>query len=99
MEQPTIEFTDRYQATGIPYPDENSCSDCDGMGCYPVKAEELNRRTVESPTRRLLVIGQTEEDGSPMEDDGWIIVQCPICNGTRKKDFRTDAEKRVSGEI
>ena len=80
-----MEFTDRYQATGTPYPDETSCTECEGMGLYPVRASDLNMRAVESPTGGLLVIGQTEENGSPMEDDGWLIVQCPHCEGTKKK--------------
>ena len=37
-----FEFTDRYKATGIPYPDENSCDECEGMGLYPTRKEKLN---------------------------------------------------------
>ena len=42
-----IEFTDRYLATGTPYPDPNtSCDECEGMGCYPVhrNTEDANDR-------------------------------------------------------
>lgn len=80
-----MDITDRYQATGIPYPDENSCDECDGMGVYPEQRDILNKAACESPTGRLLIIGQKEKDGSPVEEDGWIFVQCPHCNGTRKK--------------
>lgn len=80
-----IIFEDRYSATGTPYPDENSCDECDGMGLYPVKANLLNAEACESPDGKLVIIGQKEEDGSPMPDDGWVIVQCPTCKGTRKK--------------
>lgn len=80
-----MELTDRYQATGTPYPADDSCMECDGMGVLPIKADCLNEEAVASPTGRLLVIGQTEEDGSPCPDDGWIIVQCPHCDGTKKK--------------
>ena len=80
-----IEFTDRYQATGIPYPDENSCDKCEGMGVYPEKKETLNEEACKSPTGRLLIIGQKEKDGSPCKEDDYVFVQCPFCNGSRKK--------------
>lgn len=80
-----MEFTDRYKATGIPYPDENSCDSCEGMGLYPIRAEELNKGACKSPEGKLLVIGQKEEDGKPSPDDGYLFVQCPICKGSRKK--------------
>ncbi len=32
---------DRYEATGTPYPDEHSCEQCSGMGCYPIKLEPV----------------------------------------------------------
>ncbi len=78
-------FEDRYSATGTPYPDENSCDDCDGMGLYPCKVENLNGEACETEDNRLVIIGQKEADGSPMPHDGWLIVQCPTCKGTRKK--------------
>ena len=85
MEKEKIEFTDRYKATGTPYPDKSSCDECEGMGVYPTQAKNLNETACKSPKGRLLVIGQKEKDDSPMEDDGWLFVQCPVCNGTKKK--------------
>ena len=37
----TIEFTDRYKALGIPYPDpETMCKGhCEGTGVYPTKID------------------------------------------------------------
>jgi DnaJ-class molecular chaperone len=79
-EREEIQFTDRYEATGIPYPDENSCNECDGMGIYPTQKDNLNTEACESPTGRLLIIGQKDT-----EEDNWVFVQCPHCNGTRIK--------------
>lgn len=46
-----IEFTDRYQAAGIPQPDpETMCDECEGMGCYPV-----HRNTDDAQDRALWV--------------------------------------------
>lgn len=53
------EFTDRYQAIGIPYPDPKTCCDeCDGMGCYPVhrdygESNEVDRALWEEQDKRL----------------------------------------------
>ena len=30
-----VELSDRYNATGTPYPDKDSCHECEGMGLYP----------------------------------------------------------------
>ena len=78
-------FEDRYSATGTPYPDENSCDECDGMGLYPCQAVDLNDEACKSPNGELVIIGQKEQDGTPMPNDGWLIVRCPVCKGTRKK--------------
>lgn len=86
----TIEYSDRYSATGTPYPDENSCDECDGMGLFPCKAEMLNELACK--TKTITIIGQIEKDGSPMPDDGWLIVRCPTCNGTRKKPVDKENE-------
>lgn len=77
-------FEDRYSATGTPYPDADSCDECEGMGLFPCKATELNSLACESPDGHVVVIGQKEKDGKPMIDDGWLFVQCPYCKGTRK---------------
>jgi hypothetical protein len=71
-----MEFTDRYQALGIPYPDpETMCKgDCEGTGYVPVKYD-----SVEEPYRQLWL---DAEEAEPT-DDGWHFVICPTCNGTR----------------
>ena len=89
-----VTFTDRYSATGTPYPDENSCDECEAMGLYPCQLTNLNDEACKAPDKKIIVIGQITKDGSPMPDDGWIIVQCPICKGTRKK---TENTERIMG--
>ncbi len=79
-----IEIIDRYSATGIPYPDENSCDECEGMGVVPCLSKEVNRYACESPKGCVLIIGQKEEDGSAVADDGYLFLQCPVCEGSRK---------------
>jgi hypothetical protein len=73
-----IEFTDRYQALGIPYPDpETVClGQCEGTGFVPVKADDE-----EECFRELW---RQAEIKSP-SDDGWHFVKCPDCNGTGKR--------------
>lgn len=84
----TIEFTDRYKATGTSYPTDKSCMECDAMGIYPQRKETLNKAACESPTGELVVIGQKEESGQACKDDDYVFVRCPHCNGTRlKKEF------------
>jgi len=80
-----IIIEDRYSALGIPRPDKDSCDECDATGYIPIQASELNSYACNSPKGRVLVVGQKEEDGTPMPDDGWLFLQCPVCEGTRKK--------------
>lgn len=69
-----MEFTDRYQALGIPYPDpETTCKgDCEGTGWVPV-----NQDTTDSTYHQLW---EAAEAVTPT-DDGWHFVVCPRCNG------------------
>lgn len=72
-----IEFTDRYQALGIPQPDiKTMClGDCEGTGYVPIGSGET------APAYRVL--WQQAEEKHP-SDDGWHFVQCPDCGGTGK---------------
>ena len=40
--KPILEFTDRYKAMGIPYPDQKTCCDgqCEGTGWVPIHYSE-----------------------------------------------------------
>lgn len=73
-----MEFTDRYKAAGIPYPDpETMCpGDCEGMGVVPISSDEKD------PVYRAL--WQAAEAKEPT-DDGWHFVKCPTCGGTGLK--------------
>lgn len=67
------EFTDRYKATGKPYPDVKTMCEghCEGMGTYP-----------ESDQNDPLWI---EAEKIKPTDDGFHFVKCPDCKGTGKK--------------
>lgn len=71
-----MEFTDRYQALGIPYPDpETMCKGlCEGTGWVPVL------RDCDDPVLRDLWLAA--EAIEPTDDDYHFVV-CPECDGTR----------------
>jgi hypothetical protein len=73
-----MEFTDRYQALGIPYPDpEAMCPDqCEGTGVVPIASDDM-----EEPWRALWLAAEAKQKA----DDGWHFVTCPSCGGTGKK--------------
>lgn len=93
----TIEFTDRYDALGIPRPSLLTvCREhCEGTGYVPVFLAEGRTRT-ETPMSilmddeqdpRLAAAWLAAETESPT-DDGWHFVKCPDCDGTgRTKGF------------
>ena len=74
-----IEFTDRYKATGTPYPDpETMCKgQCDGMGWVPVHKDDPNDDDGNWNDLWL------EAEKKTPTDDGYHFVICPTCNGTR----------------
>lgn len=74
----SFEFTDRYQALGIPYPDpETMCKgDCEGTGMVPIAKGDGN------PVYRAL---WDEAEAKEHADDGWHFVKCPDCGGTGKR--------------
>jgi hypothetical protein len=74
----SIEFTDRYQALGIPYPDPATVGegDCEGTGWVPIKGDD------EDPVYRTL---WAEAEAVSPSDDGWHFVKCPSCGGTGKR--------------
>jgi len=72
-----IEWTDRYQALGIPYPDpETVCEgQCEGTGWVPIQRDDLGE-----PWRTLWLKAEKENPTGVTH-----FVQCPDCNGTGKK--------------
>jgi len=82
-----LEFTDRYQALGIPYPDPATVcpGQCEGTGMVPVKIRN-KERGLHGPVEtdpRLIALWKVAEKESP-SDDGWHFVQCPDCRGSGK---------------
>ncbi len=80
-----FEFTDRYEAAGVPYPDpETMCKgQCDGMGCYPQKLDDPD---ITAEERRRWQA--KHDDGAQHEGgacDGYHFITCPDCEGTGKR--------------
>jgi hypothetical protein len=75
-----IEFTDRYQALGIPYPDPATmcAGQCEGIGRYPVRLDDTENS--EGERRRW----HEEEVKSPT-NDGVHFILCPTCDGSGKR--------------
>lgn len=75
----TIEFTDRYQAIGMKYPDPKTmCSgDCEGIGRYPVKMSD-DDLTPHEDQEIARVLQENKQDLS----DGYAFIKCRECNGT-----------------
>lgn len=82
-----MEFTDRYQALGIPYPNpETMCQgQCEGTGYIPVYISKGNSsiEPIEIENNSELIRLWQEAEAKHPTDDGWHFVVCPDCNGTR----------------
>ncbi len=72
----TLEFTDRYEATGTPHPDPKTMckGQCEGMGHVPI-----HRDDTEEPFHTLWL----EAEAKKPTDDDYHFVVCPDCKGTR----------------
>lgn len=90
-----VEFTDRYDALGIPRPDPlTACQGpCEGTGLVPVFIDTpaAQRRRGEGGAKpdnetdpRLVDLWRAAEAAKP-SDDGWHFVGCPDCEGTGKR--------------
>jgi hypothetical protein len=94
------EYTDRYKALGIPYPDQRTMckGQCEGIGFYPV-FDNCSLSPVEACHRAvadLAITGvvNTELDIRLWREahalagehtcDGWHFVKCSECGGTGK---------------
>jgi hypothetical protein len=92
--------TDRYAATGTPYPEAGTVclGQCEGMGCVPIHRDETEprfkalwdeaHRTTHSVTDRALMAIREAVPGFPLHRegcDGWHFVTCPDCGGTGKR--------------
>lgn len=72
-----IEFTDRYETLGIPYPEHDTMclGQCEGTW-VPVARDDM-----EEPYRTLWLEAEKKEPSN----DGWHFVRCPDCNGSGKR--------------
>lgn len=88
----SIEFTDRYRASGRPRPDPATMcrGDCEGMGFYPTTNK-----------------AEWPPDAKP-DSGGYVFVVCHACDGTGRRDGkgekldaagRKDAVKRIRRAI
>ena len=74
-----IEFTDRYKALGVSYPNyDTMCKgQCEGIGRVPINEGEQ-----EEPWKSLWLKAHNSIHSEPC--DGWHFVVCPDCGGTGK---------------
>lgn len=93
----TFEYTDRYQATGRPYPKALTVcpGQCEGMGCYPHRAHEPLPSYYEKYPHMVSSVRATYEDETEHErrevariqeeegvaEDGYYFVTCADCRG------------------
>ena len=78
-EKVELEFTDRYQALGIPYPDpKTQCKGhCEGTGFVPIKKDEDFNKYDPRFQKRW-----EENEATEPSEDGWHFIVCPDCEGT-----------------
>lgn len=85
-----MEFTDRYQALGIPYPDPTTMckGECEGTGWVPVGKDD--------PDLVFQKLWQGAHDAAHAPNtpacDGWHMVRCPECDGTGKALSTRDSD-------
>lgn len=83
-----MEFTDRYQALGIPYPDESKMckGGCEGIGVYPqfFAFKKFKNRMYAYPSDTSMTL-EEEKRWHRFKCDGWHFIECPDCGGTGRK--------------
>jgi hypothetical protein len=78
-----IEFTDRYQALGIPHPDaETMCpGQCEGIGRYPVWSGDDGMPMTDYEREQW----ELEEKKNPLGRGATHFIVCGDCQGTGKR--------------
>lgn len=90
------EFTDRYKAMGIPYPDAKTMckGPCEGTGVVPIKGEGWEQKqgvgglvSMGGPSSMNVEYQKRWQAAEEKEatDDGWHFVKCADCNGSGKR--------------
>ncbi len=92
-----IEFTDRYKAMGIPYPDPKTMckGHCEGTGVYPmfILVQHPKSDLVNLPSReyaeeeKQFWIEEHQRCKGTNNCDGWHFIKCSDCNGTGHAKF------------
>lgn len=84
-----IQFTDRYEAIGIQYPNSKTMckGHCEGTGYVPHKKRGIGDLDILPQPDDVIFDKLWEEAHSkPHKEkcDGWHFVKCPDCKGTGK---------------
>jgi len=100
------EWSDRYEALGIPYPDPDTVcpGPCEGVGRvpvsapYPIKCGGLTIRRFppetleEEAMEKELERRWREAEKKKPTDDGYHFVICPVCEGTGKRQTEKELQ-------
>lgn len=83
----TSQYTDRYQALGISYPDPQTMCEgnCEGTGWYPQRLDDSTITEYEKAEWTAAHRAPEAHENGSKECDGWHFIKCEDCNGTGKK--------------
>lgn len=86
-QRPDYEFTDRYEALGVPYPDpQTMCKgQCDGLGFYPQGLNDPGISDAERVLWQAAHDAPNAHEGDGGKCDGWHFIQCAECGGSGKR--------------
>jgi hypothetical protein len=93
LAQALMQLTDRYDALGMPHPDEETMCQghCEGTGYVPVYMPEYDPKydpkssvSTEVDDPEFIELFLQAEMEFPT-DDGWHFVKCPDCDGTGRR--------------
>jgi hypothetical protein len=77
-----MEYTDRYKALGVPYPNPDTMckGQCEGLGVYPQFGDDP---TMTAEERAAWTAAHNAEGSHPTGDcDNWHFITCPDCKGS-----------------
>ncbi len=93
----TVEFVDRYSATGTPTPNGwTVCrGDCEGLGVYPMHISEWEQMAPGPERPRICPQKNERDEWDFPPEDGLLIAWCEICHGTGRRSFASGRVGRV----